>query len=350
MKKKNLFFLLLCSLLGSSIYANSLIITRGPTCSAMGTYLANALKSFDDSYYIFSQNDNFNEVCFQLLSAVLPYHMRVIGNVMDRENIIPSIIYGHTYFKDVIPVAKLQAMEAIEYIRQFLNDPMNDDFIRALRLVKNHLEMTELAYHAACEHNVVWERRTFSDWDYDTVEIENLFENVVNVITYCHPATMIKEWLEKDREATAEKKASFKRHAKKVVISFFSIFQPVDEYQDAVVILTKDEFDRIIDEVANYIITLSDNSSTDEYDDMQEYDEEESFTHSEFSLEELFNFKMEMYEKFDFENVNFVGLAPMLYYDVLLSSKEDCLLFAQEFVEEYSSGSSSLGRYEEYSF
>jgi hypothetical protein len=341
--KSNLFVLLFCSLLASSIYANTLIITRGPTCCAMGTYLANTIKLFDNSYYFLSQNDLFNDTCFRLLNKIFPYEMNVIGNVMDQENIIPSIVYGHTYFKDVIPAARLQAIEAIERIRLFLNDSVNDPddiFIKALNLAKSHIEMANLAYHAACEDNIVWERRTFSDWDYDTKEIENLFENVVNVITYCHPTKMIKEWLVKDSEATAEKKAFSNRHAKQVVTSFFKIFQPVGKYKEAVVILTKDEFDHIIEEVASYI-TFSDTVPTEKEDN-----EEEIFTQSEFTIEELWDFKAQMYEKFDFDNVDYVGLAPILYYDVLLSSKQDCVKFVQEFIGEYC----ALGRYAEYVF
>jgi hypothetical protein len=290
----------------------------------MGTYLANAIKSFDTSYHFFSQNDDFNEICFFLLSTEFPDHMVIIGNAIDQENIIPSIVYGHTYFKDVSSAAKLQAIGAIECMRRFLNNPVNDNFIKALRLVKNHARMVQLAYSVVCKNNIIWERRTFNDWNYDTKEIENLFDNVINVITYCHPTTMIKEWLVKDYEATTEKKASLKRHAKQVVTSFFAIFQPVDESQDTIVILTKDEFDRIIDEVADYIKILPDNLLI----------EEESFTQSEFTLEELLDFKTAMYEKFDFENVDCVKLAPILSYDVLLSSKEDCVKFAQEFTKK----------------
>jgi len=320
MKMKNLFTIFLFSFLVLPMHPNTLIITRGPVCSGMGSYLANAIKSLDNSYYIFSQNDLFNGVCHQLFNTVFPYHMEIISNAIDQENIVPAIIYYQPIFKDSILIAKLQAMQAIQYIRQILDDSTSESFSTALHLVKNHAEMEELAYHAACKHNVVWEKRTYSDWNYDTTEIEKLFDNVLNVVTYCHPTAMIQQWLEKNTNAMTEKKAFLRRRAKQVLTTFFNNFQPVGEQQDAIVMLTRNEFDCIIEEVASYIQTVPDN----------EFANKGLFTSGEFTLEELFNFKAEIYKKFDFENLDYIELAPTLYYDVLLSSKEDCLQFAQE--------------------
>jgi hypothetical protein len=291
----------------------------------MGSYLTNAIISVDNSYYSsFSQNDLFNGVCYELLDVIFPDHMNIINNAVDSENIMPAILYHHTYFKDATPEAQLQAIDSIEYIREFLNDSTrSENFVTALRLVKNHSEMTILAYHAACKHNIVWEKRTSSDWNYDTADIEKLFDNVLNVVTYCHPTVMIEKLLENNTNAMIEKKAPLRRRAKQVLTSFFNIFCPIGEGQDAIVILTKNEFDQIIEEVANYIQTVPGD----------EFAKSESFTSGEFTLEDLFNFKAEIYEKFDFENVDYVSLAPTLYYDVLLSSKEDCLQFVQEFIK-----------------
>jgi hypothetical protein len=323
MKTKNLFILLLCSILTSQANANTLVITRGPVCSGMGNYLANAIKSLDDNYFIVSPNDTANILYHQLFNTVFPQHMAIINNAIDQENIIPAIHGYHVYFKKTAyPQQRQQAIESIKYIRQVLNDPTNENFLTALNLMKNHVEMTELAYHAACDHNVVWEKRTFTDWDYDTAHIEELFSNVLNTLTYCHPIMMIEEWQEHNNNAIAEKKASHRRLVKHVLKTFFNIFKPADEYQDAVVLLTKDEFDDIIEQAAQYITTVP----------LAEFGEHGVFTSSEFTLKELFDFKAQVYTEYDFENVDYALLAPILPYDILLKSQDDCLEFAQELV------------------
>ena len=276
MKTKNIFILLVCSLITAHMHANVLIITRGPVCSGTGSYLANAIKSLDNSYYTISQNDIFNTVSHQLFNVIFPQHMEIINNAIEQENITSAITNYHIYFKETAyEQQKEQAITAIEYIRAVLNDPTNANFLAAISLVKNHAEMTELAYHAACEHNVVWEKRTYSDWDYETAQVEGLFSNILNVVTYCPPTTMIEQWLERNTQAATSQKASHRRLVKQVLTSFFTIFQPADEYQEAVVMLTRDEFDRIIAQAANYILTLP----------REEFGEHRAFTSSEFTLE-----------------------------------------------------------------
>jgi len=324
MKTKNLLTLLLCTVFTFHVHANTLVITRGPVCSGMGSYLAHGIQSLDNSYYIVSQNDIFYELCYALFSTVFPHHMEIINKAIEQENITAAITFYHLFFKKTAnQYEKEQAIEAIKEIQKALNDPTNENFLNAFYLIKNHDEMAQLASHAACGHNVVWEKRTFNNWDYDTAQVESLFSNVFNTITYCPATTMIEQWLERNAQAIAEESAPHKRLVKQVLKSFFNCFKPTqDEYQDDAIVLTKDEFDAIIDQAANYIQTVP----------QDEFGENGIFTNGEFTLEELFQFKANMYAEFDFDNVDYVILAPVLTYDVLLSSKEGCLNFAQELI------------------
>ena len=324
MKAKHLFVLLFCSIVIFHAHANTLITTRGPVCSGMGTYLAHAIKAVDNSYYTISQNDIYNALYYQMLSLVFPDHMSLINVAIDEENIIPAIANYHIYFKETADEShKLHAMVGIDDIRHVLNNQGSEKFLHALSLLKGQVEMAELAYHAACGHNVIWERRANSDWDYETAEIEELFDNVCNTVTYCPPTTMIEQWLHRNNHAIKTRKAFERRFVKQILMTFFRNFQQVsDEYQEVTVVLTRNEFDTIINQAADYIQTVPQDESG--------FNGE--FTSTEFTLEELFNFKAHLYAKFDFDNVDAVALAPTLTHDVLLRSKENCLDFAQALV------------------
>jgi hypothetical protein len=313
---------LLLTMLPFSLQANTLIITRGPVCSGMGSYLANALQSLDDSYYSYSQNDLFNMVCYELCCELFPQHMKIIHGAMHKENIAPAIVYNHIYFKETThPEQQLQALEAIAHIRNFFDNPAQEKFLTTLALLKNHHEMAELAYHAACKHDVIWEKRTKSNWNYDTTEIENLFDTVINVVTYCPPTTIIQEWSKKNNHAIIEKKAFLQRHLKQVLTSFFMIFQPTNQHNN-VVTLTKNEFDIIIEEAAHYLQAVPQDMCGQDH----------AFTKSEFTLEDLFAFKEEIYKTYHFDNVESVNLAPTLAYDFLLTTKQDCLQCAHNLI------------------
>jgi hypothetical protein len=286
----------------------------------MGSYLSNAIKSVDDTYNTFAQNDISNFAYYQVFNELFPQHMAIISKAINPENISYAITNYHVYFKDTAYAQqKEQALDAIAYIRNVLNDPSSELIHSSLIAITQHSVMAELAYHAACKHNVVWEGGTIVNFDKEATALKNSFDTVIETITYCPPTKMIEQWLQKDTQATNEQKAYKKRILRQVLQSFFNNFIPTNNEQDAAIILTKDEFDTIIQQATDYIATVPQN----------EQGEDGVFTRTEFTLEGLAEFKAKIYSQCNFDTVDYVALTPSLSCDVLLSSREDCLNFAQ---------------------
>ena len=323
MKFQHSFIMVLCAMFTVPIHANTLIITRGPISSGMGGYLSNAISSLDSSYYAFSQNDILRVVHYKLFDDMFPQQMAIIRNAIEPENIAPAITNYHICFKHTVyEQQKQHALAAIAHIRQVLNAPENEYIFTALHAMVKHLTMAELSYHAACGHNLVWEGGTVYNFDEDAAAIKECFSTVIETVTANPPATMLEQWYQRNALAINEKKAFDRRLIKRVLTTFFNNFQPADEYQDPVITLSRDEFDIIIAQAAEYIQTVP----------REEFGENGIFTRSEFTLEELFEFAEHIYAELDFENNDYVFLAPSLECDVLLSSKEECLQFAQDLI------------------
>lgn len=315
-----IFILLLSVICAIPIYANTLIITRGPVCSGMGNYLSNAIKSVDDSYQTFSQNDLFNVVYYQVFNELFPDQMSIISKAIEQENISYAITNYYVYFKDTAyEQQKQQALEAIIHIRKALNNPFGEQIHTNIITTTKHLVMAELAYHAACKHNVVLEGGTLVNFDDEFSLLKNSFDTVVETLTYCPPTDMIEQWQQKETQAINEKKSFKRRHIKQVLKSFFNNFIPTDNEENAVIILTRDEFNAIINQATDYILTTPED----------EIGENSIFTRTEFTLEELMALKESLYEQYNFYTVDYIALSPRLSYDILLNCTEDCLNFAQ---------------------
>ena len=325
MNRQRMIALLICVPFASQLIANTLIITRGPIYSAMGSYLSNAITSQDESYYAISQVDIANSCYYQLLNDLFPKEMELISQAIEPENISYAITNYHVYFKDTAYTSqKEQALDVIQHIRTFFNDPTNKHISDLLLTTLQHITFARLAYLAACGHNIVWESGTVINFENDTDEqIKQGFDNIITTITYCHPTQMIDKWLIRNTNAINEKKAYNRRLLKKVFQSFFNCFQPTTD-ENAIVVLTKDEFDAIIQQACQYIQTVP----TDEKG------EDGIFTRTEFTLEELEAFKQEKYIEFNFEQVDHVALAPIISYDIALNTQEDCLKFAASVIDQ----------------
>ena len=301
-------------------HANNLIITRGPVCSGMGSYLTNAIKSVDSSYESLSHIDVSNIVYYRMFDQLFPKEMAIIGNAIDQENISYAIVHNHVYFKETAYwQQKHQALDAIAYIQTALNAQENEHIYGDMINITKHLVMADLAYHAASKHNVVFEGGTIINFDDEGASIKASFDTVIETITYCPPTTMIEQWQQKNKNAMNEKKAYNRRLLKQVLKTFFNNFIPTADENQAVVILTRDEFDTIIAQAADYIQTVQEG----------EIGENGTFTRTEFTLDQLAEFKDKIYQQYNFDFVDHVALVPALSYDVLFSSKEDCLNFAQ---------------------
>jgi hypothetical protein len=304
----------------SIAHANTLIITRGPVCSGMGSYLSNAIKSVDSSYESLSQIDVSNMVYYRMFDQLFPKEMAIIANAIDQQNISYAITNNYVYFKETAyEQQKQQALDAIAYIQTVLNASEDEHIYGDLINIFKYLVMADLAYHAACKHNVIFEGGTVFNFDDEAASIKDSFDTVIETITYCPPTAMIGQWQQKNTNAMNEKKAYNRRLLKQVLQTFFNNFVPTADENQAVVMLTKDEFDTIIAQAAEYIETVQEG----------ELGENGTFTRTEFTLEQLTEFKDTQYQRYNFDVVDYVALVPVLSYDVLLSSKEDCLNLAR---------------------
>lgn len=310
----------------TTAHANTLIITRGPICNAMGSYLCNAITTANPSYHSLSQIDVSNMVYYQVFNTLFPKEMAILANAIDQENISYAITKNHIYFKEsTYEEQRQQARDIISSIQKTLNEPANEHIYNDIITIVSHLVMADLAYHTACNHNVIWESGTNINFENEVESIKNSFDTVIETLTYYPPTSMVQHWQEKNNSAIAQKRADKRRLLKQVLESFFNNFKPVtDENNNAIITLTKDEFDTIIEQSANYIQMIPQN----------ELGENGAFTQTEFTLDELMSFKEARYTEYNFDVVDHVVLAPTLSYDILLSSKEDCLNFAQNIADE----------------
>ncbi|HSC25060.1 MAG TPA: hypothetical protein VLB80_02485 [Candidatus Babeliales bacterium] len=325
MKINQIFILLLCTF--STLYtdANTLVITRGPICSGMGGYLSNMITSYDDSYKSLSQYDIFHSLFYQLLNDLFSEQMIIINKAINPENIPHAIMYYHVYFKNTAhEQQKQQTLSAIVEIRDYLNKPCNQYILDMFFMAVQRATMAQLYYHAACGHNVVWESGTVYNWENELELIKTSFTDIVTTLTCSMPDTMIKEWQVRNEEAINTKNASNRRLIKKVLESFFNCFKLATPDQQNIIIFTKNDFNQIMEDAAQYIKTVP----------AVEYGERGTFTNSEFTLEELFDFAAKIYFEFNFENTDQIALAPSLNGDVLLYSKNDCFTFAQNLINK----------------
>ncbi len=305
------------------LHATTLILTRGPVSSRMGTYLLNAVTAYNNSYASISHIDATNVAYTKLLNDFFPYDMNILRRAMAENNISYAITNYHTYFKDTAyPEQKADAIERIEQLRAILNDPRNERVKSSLGSVVKHMVMMNVAYEAACNNSVILEGGTLFNIDDEANLLANSFDTIIKVFTYVHPTDMINEWKKRNEAAIVHKQADERRLIKHVLTSFFNSFKSVDTADEAIVTLTRDEFDTIVEQAAEYIATVP----------AEEFGENGLFTRSEFTLHELDEFKDTVYNKLGFNTQDIVYLVPALAYDLVLTSAEECLDFAQNLV------------------
>jgi hypothetical protein len=213
-----------------------------------------------------------------------------------------------------------KALAIIDEIRQKLENPIHEKTFKLLFITAKHMVMTKLAYYAASNQNVVWETGLKVNWDEEIAELKKKFDNVIEVITYCPPTTMIEKWHKKNELAINTNKGFKRKLLKQVLTSFFNSFvsQATPE-QQGIIILTKQECDTIFADAYDYISNHSDNNDN----------KDGIFIRYEFSIEELMAFKKEIYTRFNIDNVDKIYLVPAIPYDILIDNQNDCLEFAQ---------------------
>ena len=314
------YMILTSVLLFAHLHANTLILTRGPVCWGMGTYLLNAVSSYNMNYASISHIDASRYVYYQAFNDFFPYDMEIIAKAIDADNISYAISDYHVYFKDMVyPDQKNDVLERLALIRSILNDPLNERVKASLRSVVKYMVMMNVAYENACNNNVVLEGGTILNIDEEVALFAHSFDNVMRVFTYVHPTEMISQWQQRNEAAIANKQASQRRLVTDVLRTFFNSFTQAENPEDALVTLSKDEFDTIIGQAAEYIDNVP----------AEEFGENGIFTRSEFTLAELAEWADGTYQNLGFDQQDVVYLVPSLPYDIALASPEECLDFAQ---------------------
>jgi hypothetical protein len=308
-------------MIASGLHANTLIITRGPVCRNLGTVLGNAIHSIDSSYKIVRQNDVFQDVHYTFLKRMFPDQMNFLESAIEPRNVVPAIWKSDIYFKDDADSATiLQAWNIIEEIQRTLtNIPQYD---AAITIAKKARVISELASYAAGNDNVVWETGVLCTLDEDAAQIKDKFNVVFETITYCSPETIIEGLLIRNFDADCSRDASNKKLVREALTSFFMCFQLAGEDYQNGIMLTRDDFNDLMQKSACYIRKTPEINVGDRI----------PFVTYEFSPEELEAFRNDLYEQFNFDEVDRVVLTPAIPYDVLLHGKEECLQFAREFL------------------
>jgi hypothetical protein len=314
------YIILASVLLAAHLQANTLIFTRGPVCCGMGTYLLNAVSTYNMNYASISHIDASRYVYYQAFNDFFPYDMEIIAKAIDADNISYAISDYHVYFKDMVyPEQKNDVLERLVLIRSILNDPLNERVKASLRSVVKHMVMMNVAYETACNNNVILEGGTILNIDEEVALFAHSFDSVIRVFAYVHPTEMISMWQERNEAAIANKQASQRRFLSDVLRTFFNSFTQAENPQDALVTLSRDEFGTIIGQAAEYINNVP----------AEEFGENGIFTRSEFTLAELAEFAETKYQQLGFDQQDTVYLVPSLPYDVALASPQECLDFAQ---------------------
>lgn len=313
--------MLLCIGSAVHVYGNTLVITRGPASAGMGALVCGAISSFDNSYGGLLQSSIYRNVCYSLLNTLFPEEIAFLNQVMEFENIPCAIRNNYIGFKDMVTQEdQQQAYDVINYIRQVLAQPEHKSTFAMLYTASKYFIIGELAYQAACGNNVAWETGIMYSFDDEISTIKNQFDRVIEVLTYSPLDSMIQTLLDRNNEAVIFNNPSNIRYLREALQGFFICFTLADEGQEGMITLTKQDFDGLIDNAVEYLQKMP-------YEHHISYG---TFTSHEYTFDDIMKFKDDMYERFNFDTVEQVSLVPSRNYDVILTSKDQCIQFAAE--------------------
>jgi deoxyadenosine/deoxycytidine kinase len=294
-----------------STEANVLIVIKG-TANCGKSTLCRALNILDNSYKIISQDDINRKNTYEICENVFPEEMLIIRKAIKYENMWQAIKCLNVIFMSEIDEEEKQVtINAITRIRSFFDDPAHYNQCMAISKRVKHKVMEQLLFYTAAGYNIILDSWGVTNWDYELEQLDECFDHIIKVVTYCSLETVIERWKKRNEEATQTNNYEEQRFLGQMLRSFFGFLEPTSVDQSGVLIVTKKDFDVLIEDAAHYIKNLEHKEHLDDL----------TFSYHEFTYKELLDFKERIYTKFNFENVEYVELIPSASYDILLHTE-----------------------------
>jgi hypothetical protein len=315
--------LILYSIFFSSIETNTLITIQG-TANSGKSSLCRTLKKLDDSYKIISQDDISRKATYEVCEKIFPQEMEFIRKTVKHENMWQAIRCFNVIF---IPTTSKQEKEdtfnAISRIQVFFDDPSNSKELAAMNKRIKHRVMEELLLYAAAGYNIVLDSWGYTNWDYEIEQINECFDHIIRVATYCSLETVINRWQKRNENAINTSNYEEKRFLGQMLKSFFGFLEPSLINQASLVMITKNDFDILMKNAAHYVQNFP----------HKKHPDNPPFSYYEFTYQELLDFKERMRMKFDFERLEQIDLRPSVLYDIALCTEGECDNYARELLK-----------------
>jgi deoxyadenosine/deoxycytidine kinase len=303
--------LILFSSLIFFIEANTLIVIQG-TANCGKSTLCKALNRLDNSYKIISQDDINRKATYEVCENVFPAEMAIIRKTINYENMWQAVKCGNVIYKSEVNEKEKQiTIHAINQIRTFFDDPLHYKYWMSISKRIKHRVMEQLLLYAAAGSNIILDSWGVTNWDHELEEINDCFDQIIKVVTYCSLETVTKRWKKRNADAIQTNNHEDQRFLSQMLKSFFGFLEPALIDQNGILTVTKKDFDELMEKATQYIANI----------EHKNYPETLAFSFQEFTTEELIDFKEKMYIKFDFENLEEVKLIPSASYDMVLCTE-----------------------------
>jgi deoxyadenosine/deoxycytidine kinase len=319
--------LLIFSIITFSTEANTLIVIQG-TANSGKSSLCQALNNLDNSYKIISQDDINRKATYEVCEKAFPEEMAVIRKTVAYENMWQAIkCFNVIFIPKISEEEKQNTLDAISLIQDFFDDSVHHKELAAMNKRIKHRVMEQLLFYAAVGYNIILDSWGYTNWDYELDQVSECFNHIIKVATYCSLETVIKRWKKRNEEAIKTNNYKEKRFLGQMLKSFFGFLEPSLTDQSGVLILTKKDFDMLIEKAIQCIQNFEHKKHLDN----------SVFSSYEFTYEELLDFKEKMYTKFDFDNVESVIVRPSMPHDMVLCTEGECKDYASNLLKIISS-------------
>lgn len=291
----------------------SLIIIRG-TANCGKSTLCKRLCALDSSYTIVSQDDIHKKVTYEVCESVFPAEMAVIRKAIKYENMWQAIRYFDVLCRsDISKEETARVIDAVKGIRNYFNDSAQEKQLIAMRTRLKYSIMEQLLFQAACGRNIIFDSWGITNFDDELKQLKVCFDHIIDVAAHCSLATVLNRWNKRNQDAIEIENFNDRRLFCQSINSFFSFLKPAEKDQAGSLIVTKKEFDLLMQDAIQYVPDSNANKN-----------EQGSFSHHEFTQQDILEFKEKIYIKLGFDKIDEVALVPSVSYDILLCTEGDC--------------------------
>lgn len=309
--------------------ANTLILIKG-TANCGKSSLCKALNVLDNSYKIISQDDINRRATYEICENVFPEEMAIIRKTIKYENMWQAIkCFNIVLIEELDEQEKQIVIDAINRIRNFFDDPMNDNQWMAISIRVKYKVMEQLLFYAAAGYNIILDSWGVTNWDHELTQLEQCFDHIIRVVAYCSLETVVQRWQKRNEVSAQTNNHEEQRFFGEMLGSFFGFLQPAIDGDELLVVAKKD-FDVLVERATQYIKNLK-----------QEYPTATSFSFHEFTLDELATFTQKIYIKFGFELAEYVRVRASTAHDILLCTESESVNCAYELLKKIHDHNSS---------